>query len=89
MLIQHIVQKTDGNGHQCKVQIVVITAKIPQQCDTADIEEIGERCHHQKPEQQLIVLILENQDTVCLEIKQDADDCRQKVGNNICIIKME
>ena len=60
-----------------------------QQGNTPDIEEIGEGGNGQKTEYKLVVFILENEDAVCLEIEQDADDGSDEVRNNVGVVELE
>ena len=60
-----------------------------QQGNTSDIEEIGKRCDRQESEDQFVVLVLEHQNTVSLEVKQNADDGGDEVGDDIGVVELE
>ncbi len=60
-----------------------------QQGNSPDVEEIGERCDRQESEDQFVVLVLEHQNTVSLEVKQNADDGGDEVGDDIGVVELE
>ena len=66
-----------------------MASEMFQQGDTPDIEEVGEGGNRQKPKNQLVVFVLENENAVCFEIEQNADDGGDKVGNNVGVVELE
>ena len=60
-----------------------------QQGNTPDIEEIGEGGNGQKTENKLVVFVLENENPVCFEIEQDADDGGDEVGDDVGVVELE
>ena len=66
-----------------------MTSEMFQQGDTPDIEEVGEGGDCQESKNQLVVFILENENSVCFEIEQNADDSGDEVGNNVGVVELE
>jgi hypothetical protein len=66
-----------------------VAAQVLQKRNAADIDEIGESGHRQKPEQQGIVFVLEDQNPIRLEVEQDADNGRDEIGDNIRMAESE
>lgn len=60
-----------------------------QQGNPPDIEEISEGGDCQKSENKLVVFVLEDEDPVCFEIEQDADDGSDEVGDNVSVVEFE
>ena len=60
-----------------------------QQGNSPDVEQIGERRDRQESEDQFVVFVLEHQNTVCLEIKQNADDGGDEIGYDVCVAELE
>ena len=66
-----------------------MAAEVFQQGNSPYIKEVGECCDRQESEDQFVVLVLEHQNTVSLEVKQNADDGGDEVGDDVCVIELE
>ena len=66
-----------------------MTAKVFQQGNPAYIEEIGECCDRQKSEDQFVVFVLEDENSVSFEIEENADDGGDEVGDDVGVVELE
>ena len=66
-----------------------MAAEVFQQGNSPYIKEVGECCDRQESEDQFVVLVLEHQNTVSLEVKQNADDGGDEVGDDIGVVELE
>ena len=66
-----------------------MAAEVFQQGDSPDVEKVCECCDGKEAENQFVVLVLEHQNTVSLEVKQNADDGGDEVGDDIGVVELE
>lgn len=96
MLAQDIVKQADRNSHNGQVNVVYIFTGISemmgapfQQGKTAHINQIGKRSDCYKTEYQAVIFILEDERTVCLEIKQDAENRGYQIRDKVGVVDVE